>query len=86
MMNFVKLVCQIYKKNIYSKYDFGIDYCLVSSIGFVGLYHYVPRGKAILLQLVFIVTRVKHFFLYQPMTSEGLDTNVIWTEKHIGKY
>lgn len=54
MMNFVELVSKIYKTktktkpHTYSKYGYGIDYCLVSSFGFLDLYHYVPRGKAIL--------------------------------------
>ena len=35
----------------------------------VGLYHYVPRGKVILSQFLFIGVSVKHFFLHCAMTS-----------------
>lgn len=64
-------------KNIYSKYEYGIDYDLKVLLGSVGLHHYVPHGKAILPRLFLAGISVKHFFLHYAMTSQGLGTKVI---------
>lgn len=52
-------------ENMNMELTVGLKFLLDS----VGLYHYVPRGKVILSQFLFIGVSVKHFFLHCAMTS-----------------